>query len=803
MNMIRRLETANGLLACVVLLGLALRMWGIDYGLPYTYGPDEPTYVTITLQMFRTGDLNPHWWYYPSLMFYLNAGAYIVYFLVGRLLGVLSYASPALLPLPQVITLGVGKLALPAEFLISRGMVALFSAASILLVYAIAERLDLNRWLALLAALFFAVSSTVVGLSHRFAPDIIAMFFALAAVYFALGILERGRMRDYVLAGVAAGLAVSAKYNVGIVLLALIAAHLLRTGWAGWRRKEIYVGLAVAALAFVVGTPFAVLDFSNFWDGVRWQAFSYTVEGHTGEEGNALAWYVSYLWQSEGLLVLFASLSILVAAFKRRPKALVVLVYPIVYFVFVSLLLSRNDRTIMQVIPFVCVLGAEFLFLLFDWVSSALRRPRVVASALLLLAALLIVPRAANALAADRALGVTDSRETARAWISGNLPAGSRIAVEGYSPYVDPARYSVHGEFSMIDRSPDWYVQNGYEYLVFSYGAYGRYYENPDQYSDAKNQYDAFFARFPEVKRFDDNGYPVRILKTNVAGLPSLRTTALWGVYGPLLEFAGYDLVAGSESTGLDLAFYWRAIENKRDPLTLTTRLLDHDNRDVADSSGLLFGTSDSNGAWPAGIVRVPWKIAASGLAAGVYRLELDVDAQGMGRIPVLSLENVPVSDKFYLGPIKIAATPPSEQELTGAAPAGAEFGGLFGLQAYHVDSSAHPGSPLNVRLYWRSNARTDSDYTMFVHLLDASGAVRAQVDAQPRGGAYPTSIWTPGETIRDDYALSLPAELAPGSYRLEVGAYEYPSLKRLAVVDANGQGLGDHLVLDTVVSVR
>ena len=349
----RWLWRINWLLVAIIALGLVLRAWGINYGLPYTYGPDEPTYVTITLQMLKTGDLNPHWWYYPSLMFYLNATALLVYFGIGRILGILSLATPAAFPNPEIITMGVGRLALPAEFLIARGMTALLSAAAILLVYVIGRRLFSNKWAAIIAALFFAFSPTVNNLSHRFAPDLFAMFFALVSFYFAARIVDDPRARNYVFAGIGAGLAIASKYNAGLVLVALLAAHFLQFGRAGWRRKDLYGALLVAAAVFIVATPFAVLDFNNFWDGVRWQAFSYSAEGHAGQEGGALAWYITYLWQTEGLVFLLAVFSMVGSLYKRSQKNLLLISYPLVYFVLVSSLLVRNDRTILQIIPFI------------------------------------------------------------------------------------------------------------------------------------------------------------------------------------------------------------------------------------------------------------------------------------------------------------------------------------------------------------------------------------------------------------------------------------------------------------------
>jgi hypothetical protein len=86
-------HNARWLLVGVTLAAFLLRLWGINFGLPYLYHPDEPGYVTIAQNIFKTGDLNPHFFNYPSLFFYLNALAYMPYYLAGRLAG--AFSSPA------------------------------------------------------------------------------------------------------------------------------------------------------------------------------------------------------------------------------------------------------------------------------------------------------------------------------------------------------------------------------------------------------------------------------------------------------------------------------------------------------------------------------------------------------------------------------------------------------------------------------------------------------------------------------------------------------------------------------------
>ena len=124
------------------------------------------------------------------------------------------------------------------------------------------------------------------------------------------------------------------------------------------------------------------------------------------------------------------------------------------------------------------------------------------------------------------------------------------------------------------------------------------------------------------------------------------------------------------------------------------------------------------------------------------------------------------------------------------------ESGGVFTIVAY--------GTALNAELLQgiRQEAgsliealnplRPSERYTVFIHMLDASGALVAQRDAEPEGGAAPTTSWLPREIISDPYSIELPGTLAPGEYALEVGLYQAASGKRLPIV---GTG-ADHLAL-------
>jgi len=62
-------------LLVLLLLGGWACLWGLAFGLPHIYTPDEPAVVGRALVMARTGDLNPHFFTYPHLVYNLQAGA--------------------------------------------------------------------------------------------------------------------------------------------------------------------------------------------------------------------------------------------------------------------------------------------------------------------------------------------------------------------------------------------------------------------------------------------------------------------------------------------------------------------------------------------------------------------------------------------------------------------------------------------------------------------------------------------------------------------------------------------------------
>jgi len=100
----------------------------------------------------------------------------------------------------------------------------------------------------------------------------------------------------------------------------------------------------------------------------------------------------------------------------------------------------------------------------------------------------------------------------------------------------------------------------------------------------------------------------------------------------------------------------------------------------------------------------------------------------------------------------------------------------------------ANAGETLNLSFAWRAEGWVARNYTVFVHLVSADDAPLAQHDGIP-GDGYATLFWAPGEVVVDYHPLALPADLAPGLYRILVGLYTRADGMRLPVAGAGEEG--------------
>jgi 4-amino-4-deoxy-L-arabinose transferase-like glycosyltransferase len=353
-------------LGLILAAAATLRIVGSGYGLPFPLlNADEASIVPRAWRIGHLETLDPGWYDYPSLLMYLLAP-------VQGLVAAPSYGAA------RIVAVALGLAGVAASWWLGRRAY--------------------GPGAGLIAAAAVAVATVHVAYSRMAVTDVAVTLGITAAL--ALALADRLEW-----AGVAAGLAASAKYPGAVVAVPLLVA-----GWGQWRR--LITAAALAALAFVLTSPFIVIHAGAAWDDFSrvqrlaragWLGFEH-------DHSTPVA-FADRLWEALGPFLLVAAVG-LVAALVRRSRAdLVLASFVLAYALYLMPLEAHFDRYVLPLIP---VLG----------VFGGLIRP------LRPLAALLLVVPLVWAIGDARELTRTDTRARAAAWIDAHVPRQAVLAAD-------------------------------------------------------------------------------------------------------------------------------------------------------------------------------------------------------------------------------------------------------------------------------------------------------------------------------------------------------------------------------------
>lgn len=240
--------------------------------------------------------------------------------------------------------------------------------------------------------------------------------------------------------------------------------------------------------------------------------------------------------------------------------------------------------------------------------------------------------------------------------------------------------------------------------------------------------------------------------------------------------------LAGENQVDLNVTLYWRAIQKLETNYAIFLHL--------DAPNGQTFATVDEahpenipTRNWPPGLyLRQPLRLEIpASLPPIQYAVNVGVyERQNGTRLLVAPGE----ATVFTLGALWL--TPP--QPATPSMPL-ARFGPDITLWEGRYDQAAN-GLLL---LRWQTAQALPPDYSIFVHLLDASGHMLAQADGPPYDGLYPLRNWQPGQIITDARRLAVPDGLAA----IAIGIYDLAANSRLPATDSTSQPLpNDSLII-------
>jgi len=82
-------------------------------------------------------------------------------------------------------------------------------------------------------------------------------------------------------------------------------------------------------------------------------------------------------------------------------------------------------------------------------------------------------------------------------------------------------------------------------------------------------------------------------------------------------------------------------------------------------------------------------------------------------------------------------------------------------------------GQAIHLKLWWQAGQKPTADYKMSLKLWRPNGELAAQgEDNWPAGSLYRTSAWRVGQPVYTPQTLTLPTDLPPGQYWLNVELY-------------------------------
>src|ERR1019366_5043849 len=373
-------------------------LWGVGEGLPYVFNADEGDhFVPKAVEMFQHGSLNPHYFANPPAFTYLLHYLFAVWYGGGS--GALS-----------ALRLHPGDL-----YTLARVAAAVLGTLALWLLYTVGARL-FSRGVGLLAAAIEAVAFLPVFYSHLALNDVPTLAPLTLSLLGSAGVLRKGRVRDYLLAGVGLGLACATKYTAGIVLLPLgaaIALAYLERGRAG--PGPTLAGIAVAGAgalgAFLIANPYALLDYHSFHGELVHQS-TLSAEGQGKLGAPKQGGLVYYLWSLTWGLGWVPALAALGGAPRiwRSPPRL-------------GSLLARPERPRAH-----AAAGA-------GGITARARRLRGVQLGLTTLIVLALLAQGLiYSVHSGLVLSRSDTRNGTRRWMLAHIPRASPIVVEPVSP---------------------------------------------------------------------------------------------------------------------------------------------------------------------------------------------------------------------------------------------------------------------------------------------------------------------------------------------------------------------------------
>ncbi len=483
------------ILYLILLVAFLVRYIGLDWYLPYTYELDEYYTINRSLGFLKYGSIDPGSFMWPSLYFYIQAIGYGLYYFWRLSTGSVG---------------SLGELTQTEIFMVGRFTTVLYGLGTVILVYYIAQRMY-SRKVGLLSSLFLAFTLLHVKYSRLIRPDVPMTFFITLSFLCIYLIYERGKTRDYLLATIFAGLSIATKYTGALLIVPIFLAHLFRglkekkTLFRIFLSRRVLLILVFSAVGFFIAFPYGLLRFSSLIDTVEmWlRGLNKVTANNQGEISSWVYYATRALHHGMGQpLWVFSLAAIVYAGLRHRRKDILLISFPLAYYLIMGSFSRHFDRYILPVVPFLVIAGAVFLVKIASILSRSERRQNFVVVGLAL--AIILFP----GIRVVRYVHLMTQQGTglqAKEWVEMNIPQGKKILYETYSPPLSGYITVGGGAADKVGHHTlAQYKEAGFDYIIMNSFSYDRYLNTSlERFESHKRNYEEIEAKCELVMQFD------------------------------------------------------------------------------------------------------------------------------------------------------------------------------------------------------------------------------------------------------------------------------------------------------------
>ncbi|MCS7061645.1 MAG: glycosyltransferase family 39 protein [Anaerolineae bacterium] len=272
--------------------------------------------------------------------------------------------------------------------------------------------------------------------------------------------------------------------------------------------------------------------------------------------------------------------------------------------------------------------------------------------------------------------------------------------------------------------------------------------------------------------------------------------------FGPAIRWIGYRVERARLQPGdyFEVSLYWQGLEPMRTNESAFIRLFGRDGAQVALLDTYPGGGMWQTTRWQAGEIIVDrYRLHVSETLSTPTVLRMDVgfwNFDSKAFLPAYDGAGQPIGRPRH----EVASITSNTQHsaLTTQQPAAPHLS-----HAMPISLTTHrEGNRLRVIMHWLATQDFIEAFTIFMHLVDETGALVAQADGPADNGNFPIRWWRQGDVVTDERTIELPNEIRPGRYRLEYGFYRPGDGTRLPAFDAQGQPIPD-AALRTEVAIE